>query len=678
MDDDPMAGDGPSLQRMPTIHVREIRERFMKFELRDTDVSVANVLRRVMMAEVPTIAIDLVEIANNTSVLNDEFIAHRLGLIPLVSDRAMSMKFSRDCDACDGDGPCEYCAVEFTLNVKCTGDETLDVTTHDLIPSSSDDSDDAVLPVDCTRRIEGEDGEEKGIVILKLRKGQEIRLRAIARKGLGKDHAKWSPASPVTFMYEPEITINHTLMDGMTLDERREWVDSCPTQVFGIDEHGQVRFASDKHGSRDAPRAASPAGAAPRERGVEGVRGGRRRVHDRRRRHASIGSPQSSHAGPSDAQFCRMQVLRMLVRRMLVRRMKMRRMQVHCMQFRRMHFSFPTLPTPPSLIVTPPLLVLSLSASRRRLRESDGGGDGGAGRGAASGGGGDAGERREGALHRRLCDHDATARRAGRVRQLKARDGGAAAHVSAGRRSTRSPLTLLRSPPLPLPTRQILYSATRMGIYDILKHKMEEQPHMAPGGLPMYKKVGAGLLSGAIGAAVGNPADMAMVRMQADGRLPLEQRRNYKGALDAIARIRREEGSAALWRGCGPTVYRAMAVTAGQLATYDQAKESLIAGGYMKEGLGAHTVAAFTAAIFASLASNPFDVVKTRLMNMRKPEGGGPAPYSSPLDCAMKTIKLEGPLALYKGLIPTIVRQGPFSLILFVTLEQMKKIMEDI
>ncbi|CAI7828124.1 unnamed protein product [Closterium sp. NIES-54] len=559
MDDDPMAGDGPSLQRMPTIHVREIRERFMKFELRDTDVSVANVLRRVMMAEVPTIAIDLVEIANNTSVLNDEFIAHRLGLIPL------------------------------------------------------------------------------------LRKGQEIRLRAIARKGLGKDHAKWSPASPVTFMYEPEITINHTLMDGMTLDERREWVDSCPTQVFGIDEHGQVRF---------------------------GV----------------------AYRCPSDAQFCRMQVLRMLVRRMLVRRMKMRRMQVHCMQFRRMHFSFPTLPTPPSLIVTPPLLVLSLSASRRRLRESDGGGDGGAGRGAASGGGGDAGERREGALHRRLCDHDATARRAGRVRQLKARDGGAAAHVSAGRRSTRSPLTLLRSPPLPLPTRQILYSATRMGIYDILKHKMEEQPHMAPGGLPMYKKVGAGLLSGAIGAAVGNPADMAMVcrrylvrrgltmykkvgagllsgaigaavgnpadmamvRMQsrgaitrarwtplrvsllppslpsplplpspptplprlppggrptairaeaqlqgragrhfshppraagesqshdappslslplpsclqADGRLPLEQRRNYKGALDAIARIRREEGSAALWRGCGPTVYRAMAVTAGQV-----------------------------------------------------------------------------------------------------------------
>ncbi|CAI7798343.1 unnamed protein product [Closterium sp. NIES-53] len=661
MDDDPMAGDGPSLQRMPTIHVREIRERFMKFELRDTDVSVANVLRRVMMAEVPTIAIDLVEIANNTSVLNDEFIAHRLGLIPLVSDRAMSMKFSRDCDACDGDGPCEYCAVEFTLNVKCTGDETLDVTTHDLIPSSSDDSDDAVLPVDCTRRIEGEDGEEKGIVILKLRKGQEIRLRAIARKGLGKDHAKWSPASPVTFMYEPEITINHTLMDGMTLDERREWVDSCPTQVFGIDEHGQVYVENaELYAYDDEVIVKAEELGRPGLQATSMVHETRPELHH---------PPAPHHENAAWKGFVEGGVASMIAG-----------------------------------VATHPLDLLKV----RMQLLGEGSAKATAGATGAPGG-------------------------ALRVAAEVMRENGVKGLF------TGVSATMMR---------QILYSATRMGIYDILKHKMEEQPHMAPGGLPMYKKVGAGLLSGAIGAAVGNPADMAMVRMQADGRLlieqrrnhkgaldaiargrptairaeaqlqgragrhfshppraagesqshdappslslplpsclqadgrlPLEQRRNYKGALDAIARIRREEGSAALWRGCGPTVYRAMAVTAGQLATYDQAKESLIAGGYMKEGLGAHTVAAFTAAIFASLASNPFDVVKTRLMNMRKPEGGGPAPYSSPLDCAMKTIKLEGPLALYKGLIPTIVRQGPFSLILFVTLEQMKKIMEDI
>jgi len=93
-----------SYQRFPTVRIRDMKDDVMKFELRDTDASVANALRRIMIAEVPTLAIDLVEIETNSSVLNDEFLAHRLGLIPLISDRAMEMRLSRDCDACDGDG----------------------------------------------------------------------------------------------------------------------------------------------------------------------------------------------------------------------------------------------------------------------------------------------------------------------------------------------------------------------------------------------------------------------------------------------------------------------------------------------------------------------------------------------------------------------------------------------
>lgn len=135
--------EGVTYQRFPKVKIREVKDDYMKFELRDTDASIANALRRVMIAEVPTIAIDLVEIEVNSSVLNDEFISHRLGLIPLTSERAMSMRFSRDCDACDGDGQCEFCSVEFYLRVKCLSDQTLDVTSKDLLSS-----DHTVVPVD--------------------------------------------------------------------------------------------------------------------------------------------------------------------------------------------------------------------------------------------------------------------------------------------------------------------------------------------------------------------------------------------------------------------------------------------------------------------------------------------------------------------------------------------------
>lgn len=222
--------EGKSYQRFPRVKIREMRHDYLKFELRDTDASVANALRRVMIAEVPTVAIDLVEIEINSSVLNDEFIAHRLGLIPLTSDRAMSMRFSRDCDACDGDGQCEFCSVEFHLRARCHSDQTLDVTSKELLSS-----DHTVVPVDFSDASGYEASEQRGIIIVKLRRGQELRLRAIARKGIGKDHAKWSPAATVTFMYEPDIRINEEMMETLSLEERRAWVDSSPTKVFELD-----------------------------------------------------------------------------------------------------------------------------------------------------------------------------------------------------------------------------------------------------------------------------------------------------------------------------------------------------------------------------------------------------------------------------------------------------------
>ncbi|KAJ1399536.1 Mitochondrial carrier protein [Sesbania bispinosa] len=221
--------------------------------------------------------------------------------------------------------------------------------------------------------------------------------------------------------------------------------------------------------------------------------------------------------------------------------------------------------------------------------------------------------------------------------------------------------------------RQTLYSTTRMGLYDVLKKKWSDPD---TGNLPLSRKIEAGLIAGGVGAAVGNPADVAMVRMQADGRLPVAQRRNYKSVVDAITRMAKQEGVTSLWRGSSLTVNRAMLVTASQLASYDQFKEMILEKGVMGDGLGTHVTASFAAGFVAAVASNPVDVIKTRVMNM-KVEPGAEAPYAGALDCALKTVRAEGPMALYKGFIPTISRQGPFTVVLFVTLEQVRKLLKD-
>lgn len=72
---------------MPQIRILEPSSKYsLKFELSNTELYIANALRRIIIAEVPTMAIDIVQINENTSVLNDEYIAHRLGLVPLVSE----------------------------------------------------------------------------------------------------------------------------------------------------------------------------------------------------------------------------------------------------------------------------------------------------------------------------------------------------------------------------------------------------------------------------------------------------------------------------------------------------------------------------------------------------------------------------------------------------------------
>ena len=138
----------------PEIEIIKLEDYYLEFYLFNADLSFANSLRRIMIAEVPTMAIDMVNIRTNTSPLFDEFISHRLGLIPLNSSQISKYEYSRKCNCNES---CELCSVQFSIKEKCL-QESMEITT-DHIKSNSLDS--VVMPV----KYENEDP----ILICKLR-----------------------------------------------------------------------------------------------------------------------------------------------------------------------------------------------------------------------------------------------------------------------------------------------------------------------------------------------------------------------------------------------------------------------------------------------------------------------------------------------------------------------------
>ena len=219
--------------RTPIIEIIELKDDFIKFVLSGTDASVANSLRRVMIAEVPTIAIDLVEIDDNTTVLHDEFLAHRLGMIPLVSTAVSSFNYS---NACDCDNGCNKCQVEFSLKVKNTSDSTMLVTAADLIVTGdSADAYNDVKPIQSSDAA-SDMSTNSDIVIVKLGKNQSLSLRAIAKKGIGKEHSKWSPVCVATFQYDPSVRIDRAILSQLDSAQQNAIAESCPTRVYAYDE----------------------------------------------------------------------------------------------------------------------------------------------------------------------------------------------------------------------------------------------------------------------------------------------------------------------------------------------------------------------------------------------------------------------------------------------------------
>lgn len=173
---------------------------------------------------------------------------------------------------------------------------------------------------------------------------------------------------------------------------------------------------------------------------------------------------------------------------------------------------------------------------------------------------------------------------------------------------------------------------------------------------------------------VASPADLVKVRMQADGRMVSQGLQpRYSGCFDALNKIVRSEGIGGLWKGVFPNVQRAFLVNMGELACYDQAKHFVIKNRISEDNIYAHTLASIMSGLSATALSCPADVVKTRMMNQSRSKQGK-IMYNNSYDCLVKTVKVEGLRALWKGFMPTWARLGPWQFVFWVSYEKFRQI----
>ncbi|PWY98882.1 putative Rpc40-40 kd subunit of DNA-directed RNA polymerases I and III [Testicularia cyperi] len=220
-----------SVQKQLKVIVTRLSDGRCELDMIGVDASIANAVRRVLMAEVPTVAIEHVYIWNNTSIIQDEVLSHRLGLVPLlINPDKVSMRMPGD-DADDSN------TIVFQLKAKCErnreaarGETDPDklyighyVFSEQLVwePKGGQDEDFADDP---PRPVHDK------ILLAKLRPGQELDLELHCEKGIGKDHAKFSPVATATYRLLPHISILQPIPD----EHVDKFVKCFPPGVIGV------------------------------------------------------------------------------------------------------------------------------------------------------------------------------------------------------------------------------------------------------------------------------------------------------------------------------------------------------------------------------------------------------------------------------------------------------------
>lgn len=242
--------------------------------------------------------------------------------------------------------------------------------------------------------------------------------------------------------------------------------------------------------------------------------------------------------------------------------------------------------------------------------------------------------------------------------------------------------------------RQGSYGTLRIGLYSPFKNYMGVPDKGPLNSVTIPQKAFAGMLSGAIAACICNPTDLVKVRMQADGMRPDNAPPSYRGIVHAANSILRMEGWRGFYTGVGPTTSRAAVVTMVELVTYDEIKVRLLrhssAGkvqdsswidlarlcrclGLNQDGMQLHLASALLSGFAATIASSPFDVIKSRVMSQPvDPVTGRGMWYTNMIDCWIKSFRSEGISFMWNGFWPNYLNKGPTVALFFILYERIR------
>eukprot|EP00619_Florenciella_sp_RCC1007_P007578 CAMPEP_0205916606 /NCGR_PEP_ID=MMETSP1325-20131115/8616_1 /ASSEMBLY_ACC=CAM_ASM_000708 /TAXON_ID=236786 /ORGANISM="Florenciella sp., Strain RCC1007" /LENGTH=326 /DNA_ID=CAMNT_0053283909 /DNA_START=166 /DNA_END=1146 /DNA_ORIENTATION=+ len=227
--------------------------------------------------------------------------------------------------------------------------------------------------------------------------------------------------------------------------------------------------------------------------------------------------------------------------------------------------------------------------------------------------------------------------------------------------------------------RQAIYGTARMGLHRTFSDMLQERNGGKPIGFG--EKAVAGLTGGALAVMIGTPFDVALVRMQGDTMKPVAERRGYTHVFNALARISAEEGYGALYKGLAPNVLRGMSMNVGMMACSDQAKEmmlSITGDDPKKPSLTTRIGAAASGGFFAAFLSLPFDMLKSRLQDMKPDPKTGRMPFKGLADCGMSIVSKEGPIALWTGFGAYYARCAPHAMVILLTVDEVKRVYSNV